>query len=288
MRAAIIFVLAACVAGCLPPVNAETVELAWQRCNGNGAAAYRVSQCTAVIDFDGTTDERRTAAFVARASVRTADGQYNRALADLGRALRIDANNAEVYLQRGIIHQARGAFDFAVRDFDQALALAPGLQQALDHRAEVAQQRASAYVEQIQQLDRYLQETPGDADLLNSRCWLRTINNDDLDLALSDCNASLMSVPNDANVLDSRGLLHLKRGELEASLADYEAALRIEPERGHFMYGRGLARIALGMHAEGDADLARAEELEPGIARQYQEYNILPPKPAPQPIEAAD
>ncbi len=279
MRAALWIVLAACLGGCLPPINADTVELAWERCNGTGAAAYRVSQCTAVIDFDGTPDERRTAALIARGSIRTTEGEYNRALADLGRALRIDANNAQVYLQRGIIHQARGAFDVAVRDFDQALALAPGLQPALEHRAEVVQQRASAYIEEIAQLDEYLQQSPGNADLLNSRCWLRTVNNDDLDLALADCDASLAAVPNDANVLDSRGLVYLKRGEYAASLTDYEAALALEPDRGHFLYGRGLARIAVGMHAEGNADLARAEQLEPGITRQYQDYNILPPKP---------
>jgi tetratricopeptide (TPR) repeat protein len=116
---------------------------------------------------------------------------------------------------------------------------------------------------------------------------LRTVNNDDLDLALADCNASLVAAPNDANVLDSRGLVYLKRGEYAASLADYEAAFALEPERGHFLYGRGLVRIALGMHAEGNADLTRAEVLEPGIARQYQDYNILPPKPQHE-VQAAD
>ena len=175
----------------------------------------------------------------------------------------------------------------AVRDFDQALALAPGLQPALEHRAEVVQQRATAYIEEIARLDEYLQQSPANADFLNSRCWLRTVNNDDLDLALADCNASLIAVPNDANVLDSRGLVYLKRGEYAASLADYEAALALEPDRGHFLYGRALARIALGLHAEGNADLARAEQLEPGITRQYQDYNILPPKPR-QEAQAAD
>ncbi len=288
MRAAIGIVLAACLGGCLQPLNADTAELAWERCSSPGAASQRVSQCTMVINFDGTSDERRAAALVARGSIRTTEGQYVRALADLGRALRIDANNAQVYLERGIIHQARGAYDIAVRDFDQALALAPGLQSALDRRAEAVQQRATAYIQEIAQLDEYLQQSPGNAELLNSRCWLRTVNNDNLDLALADCNAALLAAPSDANALDSRGLVHLKRGDFAASLADYEAALVVEPERGHFLYGRGLARIALGMHAQGNADLQRAEQLEPGITRQYQDYNILPPKPQPTDAQAAD
>lgn len=286
MRFAIVLALAACLGGCLPPVNAEIAERAWEQCDGPGAAEQRVRQCSTVIGFSGTAPERRAAALIVRGSIRSNEGQYTRALADFGRALRLDANNARVYVERGIIHQARGAFDVAVRDFDYALSLQPGLQPALDRRAQVLEQRVSQYRDDINQLNALLQESPADADLLNSRCWLRTVNNDDLDAALADCNASLAAVPNDANVHDSRGLLHYKRGDFVASLADYEAAHALEPERGHFLYGRGLARVALGMTVEGNADLARAEELQPGVERTYQTYNILPPKPPVSPAAA--
>ncbi|MEQ1491802.1 MAG: tetratricopeptide repeat protein, partial [Terricaulis sp.] len=103
---------------------------------------------------------------------------------------------------------------------------------------------------------------------------------------LADCNASLASAPNDPNVFDSRGLVQFKRGDYAAALADYETAVRIEPNNGHFLYGRGLTRIALGMTAEGSADQAHADELQPGIALQYQDYNILPPKPPAEPLSA--
>ena len=284
MRSAIALVFAACLGGCLPPVSADTAELAWERCDGPAAVDYRISQCSTVIGFAGTPPERRAAALIVRGSIRSNEGQYTRALADFGRALRIDANNAQVYVERGIIHQARGAYDVAVRDFDYALSLQPGLQPALERRAQVLEQRVGQYRQDIDQLNSLLQESPADADLLNSRCWLRTVNNDDLDAALADCNASLTARPNDANVHDSRGLLHYKRGDFAASLADYEAAVTLEPDRGHFLYGRGLARAALGQTAEGDADIARAEELEPGVMRAYETYNILPPKP---PADAA-
>ena len=72
------------------------------------------------------------------------------------------------------------------------------------------------------------------------------MNDDDLDAALADCNAALRRPRPTTQRLDSRGLVHLKRGDFAAALADYEAALAIEPERGHFLYGRGLARLRLG------------------------------------------
>lgn len=279
MRTALAIFFAACLGACVAPLNADTAELAWQRCEGAGAAAYRISQCSAVIGFEGTSAERRAAALIVRGSLRANEGQFMRGLGDLGRALRLDAGNAQAYVERGIIYQMQGAFDIAVRDFDRALAIEPGLRAAIDRRADALAQRIASYRAELERLNEYLQRSPADANMLNSRCWLRVINNDDLDLALADCNASLMAAPNDANVHDSRGLVYFKRGDYAASLADYETAVRLEPENGHFLYGRGLARLALGMTAEGNSDLARAEELEPGVSHQYEGYNIVMPKP---------
>ncbi|MEQ1820203.1 MAG: tetratricopeptide repeat protein [Terricaulis sp.] len=286
MRALIAIALTACLAACIPPLNADTVELAWERCNAAGQPADRLSQCSDVIGFAGTTPERRAAALIVRGTLRAEENQYARALADFGRALRLDGDNAEIYLQRGLVHQASGAFDVAVRDFDRALALQPGLQSALDSRAAALQQRLTSFQEQLEFLNQRLLSAPTDAALLNNRCWLRVVNNDNLDAALADCNASLASAPNDPNVFDSRGLVQFKRGDYAAALADYETAVRIEPNNGHFLYGRGLTRIALGMTAEGSADQAHADELQPGIALQYQDYNILPPKPPAEPLSA--
>lgn len=286
MRPLIAIALTACLAACIPPLNADTADLAWERCNGTGQVEYRLTQCSVVIGFAGTTPERRASALIARGTLRAAQSQYARALADFGRALRLDRDNPEIYLQRGLVHQATGAFDFAVRDFDRALALQPGMTAALDSRAAALQQRVTSFQQELTILNQRLNEAPRDADLLNSRCWLRVINDDNLDAALADCNASLAARPNDANVLDSRGLVQFKRGDYAAALTDYENAVRLEPENGHFLYGRGLTRIALGMNAEGAADQRRAEQLEPGIGQQYQGYNLLPPKPESEPATA--
>lgn len=284
MRALIAIALTACLSACLPPLNADTVDLAWERCDGAGPDDYRVSQCSIVIGFAGTTPERRAAALINRGSIRLTEEQHARALADFGRALRLDGDNPEIFVQRGLVHQARGAFDFAVRDFDRALALRPGFELALQHRAEALAGRISSFEQELQLLNQRLARTPRDANLLNSRCWLRVTNNSDLDAALADCNASLAVAPNDPNVLDSRGLVQFKRGEYAAALADYENAVRLEPNNGHFLYGRGLTRIALGMNAEGAADQERAEQLEPGIGQQYQGYNLTPAAD-PEPVE---
>lgn len=262
------------LSGCLPPVTAETVQTAWDRCNGQGAAEYRVAQCSIVINFAETAPDRRAAALIERGKIRAEQNQFARAMADYGRAMRINSRNAQAYAARALLHQARGAYDVALRDFEQALAIDPTLPAAIAGRTETLANRLTQFQEDLAEITEALQSAPTDSDLLNQRCWIRTVNNDDLDAALADCNAAILSQPRNAAALDSRGLVYLKRGDYAASIADYEAALAIEPARGHYMFGRGAARIRMGLVAEGQADIAEAERLEPGITASYAGYGV--------------
>lgn len=262
-------------AGCLGPVTAQTAETAWRQCQGQGAPEFRVAQCSIVIDYAETAPERRAAALIERGRIRADQAQFGRAMADFGRALRINSRNAQAYAARAVLHQMRGAYDVAVRDYDLALAIEPTLETALAGREEALANRFADFREQLNALTAQLQDAPTDASLLNNRCWLRVINDDDLDAALTDCNAALLASPQSAAALDSRGLVHLKRGDFAAAVADYDAALAIDARRGHYLYGRGVARIRMGLTAEGQADLVEAERLEPGIAAQYRTYHVV-------------
>lgn len=260
--------------GCVPAVTAESVQGAWERCSGEGAPEYRVAQCSIVINFAQTAPDRRAAALIERGKIRADQSQFARAMADYGRAMRINNRNAQAYAARALLHQARGAYDIALRDFDRALSIDPTLQAAIAGRTETLANRVTQFQEDLASITEALQQTPTDSALLNQRCWIRAINNDDLDAALADCNAAILAQPTNAAALDSRGLVHLKRGDYAASMADYDAALAMEPARGHYMFGRGVARIRMGLVAEGQADIAEAERLEPGITANYLSYGV--------------
>lgn len=277
MRTAIPAALAAlAMAACAPADPAAHAEAKWAQCDGPGFEEHRIAACSEVIDFAGTSNARRAAALVIRGSIRANMGQHARAVADFGRALRIDRANAHAYVERGLVHHSRGAVESAMRDYDSALTIEPDMRLALDRRQDAMADLAGAYASQLDQLTRALASDPDNAEILNNRCWLRVINDDDLDAALADCDAALRANPASAAALDSRGLVHFKRGEYEAAAADYEAALAVEPGRGHYLYGRGLARLRLGMTAEGQADLTAAERAEPGVTALYASYGASP------------
>ncbi len=268
------------VAACTESHPASALAQNIRMCQEANFLDQRLAACSVVASHAAAERAQRAAALVERGVVRAQQGQHARAVADFGRALRLDPANVDALAQRGAVHEERGAYDQAVRDYDAALAINPLHELATYRREQALQGRLDRVQQHIAQLTETLTREPGNAAALNNRCWLRAINDQDLNAALADCNAALQIDPGHAASLDSRGLVHLKRSEFQAALADYEAALALEPGRGHFLYGRGLARLQLGQISAGEADLAAAETAEPGVARAYAGYGRVPSAPA--------
>lgn len=274
MRVVASLALLALAGACAPADPIARAQGQWQACQGVGAPQERLHACSEVIAAEDATPERRAAALVERGVQRAALRQHLRAVADFGRALRIDPSLARAYVERGQVRHDLGAFDRAVADFDAALALQPNLEQAILRRQAALRGRDSEQLNQLDEATELLEYRPDDPALWNQRCWIRAVRGEDLDYALADCNQALRLDPRHAAALDSRGLVHVKRGDYAAAIADYEAALAVEPGRGHYLYGRGIARIRAGEFAAGQADLAAAEAAEPGIAEMYRSYGV--------------
>jgi tetratricopeptide (TPR) repeat protein len=263
------------LAGCGPITTRPHTAAEWNACQ-NDADFQRVTSCTAVASDTRAEPNRRAIAYVLRGASRAQVGQYARAMADFGRAIRLDPRYANAYVERGQVFQQRGAFERAVRDFDSALAIDPNLPVAIQRRDDALSGRWDYLAEELRRLDDALARDPGNSGLLNNRCWTRAINDDDLDLALADCNAAIEHEPTNVEAWDSRGMVHLKREEFQAAYEDYNRAVSLRPGYGHYLYGRGIAQLRLGNADAGRADLANAEQVTPGITETYYEYGIEP------------
>lgn len=276
MKRLCLLAVAAVIAACTPADSPTYVAQQWQHCRANQLPLERIGACSAVIASPAATPEQRASALLERGRQRGQLGQDARAVADFGRALRINGALAEAYLERGLVHQNRGAFYSAILDYDQALALQPELELAAARRNEAVASLSQSPPTELEQITQALAWQPESAELWNSRCWVRAVSGEELDTALADCNEALRLAPRYAPALDSRGLVYLKRGELQAALADYNAALTLEPTNAHYRYGRGIVRIRMGDVEAGQSDLKLAEETEYGIALRYEDYGVTP------------
>jgi tetratricopeptide (TPR) repeat protein len=155
----------------------------------------------------------------------------------------------------------------AAKDADVRFTLAV-LYGSLDHPAQV-----------ITQTDLWIavhEQDPRVVRAYNERCWARAVLGKELDQALRDCNAGLRLDPHAAKLLDSRGLVDLRRNQLDKAIADYNEALKINPKIAWSLYGRGLAELRKGMTTQGEADIAAAKALAPHLPEFAQRIGVSP------------
>ena len=253
------------------------------------AFASRRDFRAALADFDQAIHLEPDVAthYLARAKARMEMGDDEAAaLADLDSAVRLKPDDVRIRLQRGVLRLRSKDDPGAREDFDAAVHADPTQRGAV----------AGAYIstDHLQEAVAELEPAPpasASADLraayLNERCWARALWGRELDQALADCNEALRLAPRTGEILDSRGLVHLRRGETEAAIADYTAALRARPQTSWSLYGRGLAERAKGLGAQADADFAAAVALEADLPERFQHYGITPTPEASAPPLAA-
>jgi tetratricopeptide (TPR) repeat protein len=258
---------------------------------------------------DAAAYARRGAAFESR-------HDYEHAIADLSRAIEMDAGNPAYFYQRGIAYRDNKQLDLAGADLNRALELKPDDLSALEARAWLrlamgdragadadldaadraapreadiriflarAYQSTDRLPASIAQYDLWIAAHATDSrmpDALNNRCWVRALQGQELDKALSDCNTALrLSVKGSnfsAAALDARGLVRLRLGDYDKSIDDYDASLKLRPKDAWALYGRGIDKYRKKKIPEGESDMAEAAKLEPKIAERFAGRGITP------------
>jgi tetratricopeptide (TPR) repeat protein len=208
--------------------------------------------------------------------------QPDAAMADFDQALKFKPINLPARIARAQLLLQRGDSDLAAADLDAADAIAP---READERYQIAHayERAGRLTPAIAQLTLWIDSHTDDArlpDALNSRCFIRALQDVDLPLALKDCNAALRraekSSPFYAAVADSRGMVYLRMGDYDKSIADYDASLKISANNAWSLYGRGIDKLRKHDTAAGEADIAQATGLRPQVGQDFKRRGIVP------------
>jgi tetratricopeptide (TPR) repeat protein len=222
----------------------------------------------------------------ARGMVRLASRQPVLAMADLDEALKRKPDDPEALMRRGELYLATRDPVRAKTDFDAAMKLSP-TDSSLIAQAGNAYARAGLYEPAIHELDAWIAAHPKDEDLpraLTSRCYARATWGKDLPTALADCDAAVRK-DKTSEVMEVRGLVLLRMGRLDEAIVQYTAAIKAQPRAAPALYGRGLAELKKGQKTEGDADVAAAAAIAPGLAAQFKRFGVTA-ETVPEPVSA--
>nr|WP_277924429.1 aspartyl protease family protein [Sphingomonas sp. CROZ-RG-20F-R02-07] len=263
------------------------------------------------LDLSDQTNGPTTAlGFSQRGAIHLTHGENEKAIADFDRAVSLSPNEPQYLLQRAAAHFDSHRPLLGAADIDRALLLAPhnaearlararlrldaddhaaalvdlkaadsALASSSDMRMRLAAMYGAADVPEaaLANYEQWLHSHPEDsgrASAFNGRCWARALMNTSLDKAIEDCNAAVRLRPGEASYLDSRALVHLRRGEWNKALADYDAALAAEPREAWSLYARAIVERRLGRSAQADADRAKALSIDSHIEVRAKRYHI--------------
>jgi tetratricopeptide (TPR) repeat protein/predicted aspartyl protease len=265
-------------------------------------------------DTRGAAEESDAAAIARRGTASAGRHDYDHAIADLTRATELEPNNPEYFYERGQVFWRKNEPQQAMVDFNRVLELNPDHVPALMGRAQlrinakdisnarldldaidkiaakqadvrydlaVAYERTDLLGPAIAQFDLWIAAHAEDsrlANALNGRCAARGRLGRDLPAALKDCNeaVSRSDKHNNAAVLDNRALVRFRLGDYDKSIGDYDAALKLQPRSAWTLYGRGLAKLKKNQRSEGEADIAQAVNIAPGVVDGYKRLDIAP------------
>jgi tetratricopeptide (TPR) repeat protein len=130
------------------------------------------------------------------------------AIEDYNRVIKLDADYAAAYNNRGVVYGLKGDYDKAIADFNLAI-----------------------------------QFNQNDANAYNNRGFAY-YNKENYDNAIADYTQAIELNPEDVYAYNKRGFAYRAIGDYDKAVADYEQALKVNPDDSNMKKSLSLARKA--------------------------------------------
>ena len=214
------------------------------------------------------------AAYLARAQLRPPEAQ-SEALADIDLAAKLAPSSANPQLVLAQFRKSAGDGPGELKALDEAVRLAPDDVTARTLRSD-AYGRNNQYDLGLADLDHSVAKAPSDGQALNNRCYYKATWGRDFQGALKDCDAALKALPGTPNIVDSHGFVELRLERYDNAIADYDTVLKSSPTQASSLFGRAIAKLRKGDAKGGQADLAAAKAVYPGVEAEFARYGVKP------------
>ncbi|MCS6834926.1 MAG: tetratricopeptide repeat protein [Anaerolineae bacterium] len=163
--------------------------------------------------------------------------QYDRALADFGRATNLDNQNSDAFNNRGLVYYDQGDYQAALADFERAAAL----RETATNRYNIGQSLRSLgrHAEALGSYQRAIELDPTRPDYYVG-LGLSYLNLDDYEQAIVNFDQAIVLDPRDPLAHYWRGLAFYDLGDYQAALPSLQEAVRIDPNNAFSQYYLGL------------------------------------------------
>ena len=160
-------------------------------------------------------------------------GNFDQAMSDFNKAIKLKAAYTRAYMYRGLAYVAKNDLDKAIDDYNKALTLEP-------KNEEAYYIRGIAYS-----------------------------GKKDIDKAIADYNKAIELNPQYVQAYLNRGFIYIVKGKPEQVLADVNEVMKINPKVPIAYFLRGLVYSNSNNLEQGISDYSKAIELNPNYIEAY-------------------
>lgn len=160
------------------------------------------------------------------------------------------SRDAGALTSAGVTHLQMREYERAIRDFDRALALQPGLVVAWRQRG-IAYRGKGDYERALADFDQAILLAPSDARLYTERGLTYELLGD-YPRAIREFDRAISFKPNNAPAIESRGRTHFYLGNFAQSAADLQRGLSLDSTNAEVALWLHLARQRLGQDDAND------------------------------------
>jgi len=209
----------------------------------------------------GQADSEGAEAYVNRGDAYLFERDFDQAIAEYDQAIALDPGVAEAYLYRGLAYYWKGDDDQAIADLERARDLAedPGIRQMAEEALQELGQELPSAAEQVDSEGAEAYFDRGNA----------YYDEGEYDQAIAEYDQAIALDPELAEAFCGRGAAYLAKGDHNQAMADFEQAIALDPQSALAYEGRGRAYSVKGNHEQAMVDFDQAIALDPELAVAY-------------------
>lgn len=208
-----------------------------------------------------------------RANYYSDKKQFDRAIADYKKAIKLMPDYAEAYNNLGILYQDLNQDDNAMINFAAAIRLKPNYSEAYSNRG-LLYVKVDRHELAFADYREAIRLNPKLAGAYYNRGLLYRLTHQ-VDLAIADFAEAIRLKPDFAEAYDHRGLAYMDRSRYDVALADFDKAVEHQPNHAEYYFHRGFANINMDKNDDAMSNFDAAIRLKPNYGRAYYERGIL-------------
>ena len=233
-------------------------------CNGNDTQRI-IDGCSAIIDRRTESAASIAIAYNNRGNAYSDKGEIDWAIEDYDRAIALDPKYPLTYYNRGNAFSKRGDIDLAIKDYDRAIALDPKLAQSYYNRGTAFSKRGDTD-RAIEDYDRAIALDPKLTQGYNNRGYSYYLKRE-YDRAIDDYDRAIALDPRFVQAYANRGTAYGLQGDHGRAIEDFDRIIALNPEYSQAYYNRGYAYQSKGDTDKAINDYGRAIALDPKQAK---------------------